>query len=152
MTWGAFLRAIPPLRRGGDYAHATARLCNATQKRLQQDVSFGVQEGDGRGVIGCLKDVWGDLLQASQNIPQADHTHTHTSSNLHPSLQLYPAPQYGDPSCFTQWRSKLFHKMEIQAVSHNGDPSCFTQWRSKLFHTMEIQAGSKNGDPSRFTR
>ena len=69
---GAFLRAIPPPRRVGDYAHATARLCHATQKRLQQDVSFWVQEGVGRGVIGRLKDLWGDLMQASQNIPQAD--------------------------------------------------------------------------------
>ena len=72
MRWGAFLRAIAPVRRVGDYAHATARLCNAVQKRLQQDVSSLVQKGDGRGVIGRLKDVWGDLMQASQNIPQAE--------------------------------------------------------------------------------
>ena len=42
VRWGAFLRAIPPPRRVGDYAHATARLCIATQKRLQQDVSSWV--------------------------------------------------------------------------------------------------------------
>ena len=41
------------------------------KKRLQKDVSCWVQEGDGRGVIGCLKDVWGDLIEASQNIAQA---------------------------------------------------------------------------------
>ena len=69
---GAFLRAIPPPRRVGDYAHATARLCDATQKRLQQDVSSWVQKEDGRGVIGRLMDVWGDLMQASPKIPQAD--------------------------------------------------------------------------------
>ena len=72
VRWGASLRAIPTPRRVGDYAHATARRCNATQKRLQQDVSSLVQEGDGVGVIGRLKDVSGDLMQASQNIPQAD--------------------------------------------------------------------------------
>ena len=72
VRWGAFLRAIPPLRHVGDYAHATARLCNATQNRLQQDVSSWVQEGNNREVTGRLKDVWGDLMQASQNIPQAD--------------------------------------------------------------------------------
>ena len=72
MRWRAFLRAIPPPWRVGDYAHATAPLCNATQKKLQQYVSSWVQEGDGRGVIGRLKDVWGNLMQASQNIPQAD--------------------------------------------------------------------------------
>ena len=59
-------------RRVGDYAHATARLCNATKNRLQQDVSSWVQEGDCRGVIGRVKDVWGDLMQASENIPKAD--------------------------------------------------------------------------------
>ena len=62
LNWGAFLRAILPPRCVGDYAHATDRLCNATQIRLQQDVSYWVQEGDGRGVIGRLKDVWGDLI------------------------------------------------------------------------------------------
>ena len=45
--------------------------------------------------------------------------------------------------------------LEIQAGPHNGDPSRFTQWRSKPVHTMEIQsrftqwrskAGSHNGD------
>ena len=72
MRWGSFLRAIVPPWRVGDYAYATARLCNATHKRLQQDVSSCVQEGHGRGVIGRLKDVWRDLMQASQNIPQAD--------------------------------------------------------------------------------
>ena len=72
VRWGAFLRAIPAPRRGGDYAHATDYLCNATQKRLQQDVSSWVQEGDGRGVVARLKDVWGDLMQASQSIPQPD--------------------------------------------------------------------------------
>ena len=30
VRWGAFLRALLPPRRVGDYAHATARLCNAT--------------------------------------------------------------------------------------------------------------------------
>ena len=50
----------------------------------------------------------------------------------------------GDPSRFTQWRSKPVHTMEIQAGSHNGDP--------KLVHTMEVQPGSHNGDPSRFTQ
>ena len=40
------------------------------------------------------------------------------------------------------------YTMEIQAGSHNGDPSWFTQRRSKLVHTMVIQAGSHNGDPS----
>ena len=69
---GAFLRATPPPRRVEDYAHATARLCNATQKRLQGDVSSWVQEEDGQGAIGRPKDVRGDLMQASQNIPQAD--------------------------------------------------------------------------------
>ena len=49
VRWGAFLRAIAPPRPVGDYAHATARLCNATQKRLQQDICSWVQEGDGRG-------------------------------------------------------------------------------------------------------
>ena len=52
--------------------HVAASLCNATQKRLQEDVSSSVQEGDGRGVLGRLKDVSGDLMQASQNISQAD--------------------------------------------------------------------------------
>ena len=70
VRWGAFLRAIPPPRRFWDYAYATTRLCNETQERLQQDVSSWVQEGDGRGVIGRLKDVWGNLMQASQNIQQ----------------------------------------------------------------------------------
>ena len=72
VRWGAFLRAMLPTRHVRDYAHATAHLCNATQQGLQQDVSFLVQEGDGRAVNGRLKDVWGDLMQASQNIPQAD--------------------------------------------------------------------------------
>ena len=31
-----------------------------------------VQEGDGQGVMGRLKDLWGDLMQASQDIPQAE--------------------------------------------------------------------------------
>ena len=69
---GAFLWAIRPPRRIGDYAYATVRLCNEAQKRLQQDVSSWVKQGDGRGVIGHLMDVWGDLMQASQNIPQVD--------------------------------------------------------------------------------
>ena len=38
--------------------------------------------------------------------------------------------------------------MGMKAGSHNGDPSWFTQWKSKLVHTMEIQARSHNGDPS----
>ena len=54
VRWGAFLRAIPPPpRRVGDYAHAGARLCNATQKRLEQDVFSWVQEGDGRGLLAA---------------------------------------------------------------------------------------------------
>ena len=69
---GAFLRSIPPSRHVGDYAHATARLCTATQKRVQQDVFRWVQEGDSLGVIGRLKDVWGDCMHASNNIRQAD--------------------------------------------------------------------------------
>ena len=80
----------------------------------------------------------------------------------------------GDPSLFTQLRSRLVHTTEIQTGSQtildNGDPSRFTQgrskamqaclhnrtpndirqWRSKPVYTMEIQAGSHNGDPSRF--
>ena len=72
VRWGAFLRAIPPPRRVGDYAHALPRLCSATSKRLQQNFSSLVQEEHGRGVIGCQKDVWGNLMQALQNIPQAD--------------------------------------------------------------------------------
>ena len=77
VRWGAFLWAIPPPWPVGDYAHATVRLCNATQKRLQQDVSSWVQEEDGRGVIGRLKDVWGHLMQVSQGIPQADGVALH---------------------------------------------------------------------------
>ena len=50
----------------------------------------------------------------------------------------------GDPSRFTQWRSKPVHKMQIQGR--------FTQWRSNPLHTMEIQARSHNGRPSRFTQ
>ena len=30
-----------------------------------------MQDGDGQGVIGRLKGVWGNLMQASQTIPQA---------------------------------------------------------------------------------
>ena len=33
---------------------------------------LGCKEEDSWGVIGRLKDVWGDLMQASQNIPEAD--------------------------------------------------------------------------------
>ena len=60
------------------------------------------------------------------------------------------------PHNYLPWRSKPGHTMEIQAGSHIGDPSRFTQWRSKAgshngdpkpVHTMEIQAGSHNGDP-----
>ena len=47
VRWAAFLGGIPPARRVQDYAHATARLCNATQKRLQADVSSWAQEGNG---------------------------------------------------------------------------------------------------------
>ena len=79
VRWGAFLRVIPPLRRVGDDANATARLCDATQNRLQQDVSSWVQEGDGWGVIGRVKELWGDWMQASQNIPQAYRVALHSA-------------------------------------------------------------------------
>ena len=43
--------------------------------------------------------------------------------------------------------------MEIQAGSHNGDPSRFTQWKSKPVHTMEIQISSQelSGNPFQIT-
>lgn len=34
VRYGAFLRAIPPVRRIGDYAHAAARILTAVFKRL----------------------------------------------------------------------------------------------------------------------
>ena len=48
VRWGAFLRAIRPPWCVGDYAHVVARLCNATQKRLGENVSSWAQEGYGR--------------------------------------------------------------------------------------------------------
>ena len=74
------------------------------------------------------------------------------------TMEIQAGSHNGDPSRFTQWRSKdgwhngdpshgdpkLVHTMEVTAGRHNGDP--------KPVHTMEIQAGSHNGDPSWFTQ
>ena len=37
VRYGAFLRAVPPSRRVGDYAHAASRAVNAVFKRLLAD-------------------------------------------------------------------------------------------------------------------
>ena len=123
VRWGAFLRAIPPPRCVGDYAHATARLCNATQKRLQQDVSFRVQEGDGRGVIGRLKDVWGDLMQASQNIPQADRVALRPTKK--DAFDLTSARVFLDD---TQYQQRVVDLLKEYY------PNCQAQWGNKGVH------------------
>ena len=72
VLWEAFLRAIPPPGVLGTmpmqppvFAMQPKRGCNKMSPR-------GRKKETGGGVIGRLKDVWGDLIQASQNFPQAD--------------------------------------------------------------------------------
>ena len=54
-------------------------------------------------------------------------------------MEIQAGSHNGDPSQFTQWRSKPVHTMKIHRW--------FTQWRSKPVHTMEIHASSHNKDP-----
>ena len=54
-----FHQAINPPRHVGSYVHAATRLCNATQKRVGEDIFPWVPEGDGPGVISLPRDAWG---------------------------------------------------------------------------------------------
>ena len=54
----AFLRAVGRTKMVGDCAHCAAWLCNAIGKGLVIDLSAWVAEGDGRGVLEHMQQVW----------------------------------------------------------------------------------------------
>ena len=85
--WGAFLRAMRRTKRVGDYAHCAARLCNAIAKRLASDLSAWVAVGDGRGVLGCMQEVWSDIMQEAANVPLATVLPSGLNKRIHLTLR-----------------------------------------------------------------
>ena len=88
-----------------------------------------MQEGDRRGVIARLKDVSGDLMQASQNIPQADHVALGPTTK--DSFDLTSAPVFLDDTKYQQRVVDLLKEYYPNRKAPNGAIKVYT-----VVHTM----------------
>lgn len=134
--WGAFLRAIPTDRRVGDYVHAACRICCAIQKRVGANVSQWVREGDGRGAVGALQDLWGEFSQEAKRIPVSERVAQRPTSEK--QFDLTSARMFLENST---WQMKLVNTLREyypDRTVEGGKLKVYTVIQSLLFSVARL--------------
>ena len=74
LRWGACYKQVPPIRRVGDFNHASLRILNCFSKRLHSEVKGWERNGleGAKACLAQLQDCYKEVIVEASRIPAAE--------------------------------------------------------------------------------